>query len=225
MVDVCASPGDYGEMHRLMIFGVVVLAISACGGGENSCSAVSPCGGQIAPGRYRISSYCSNLKATIKSAVCPAGLTVDVGSMSATGTFTFNADGTYQAEATLTGSIVESVPSSCLRQASPGSSCSQLGQQQLRVAGSAVLSSGCSGTETCACSFSLGNLHSLTNGTWSTNGAVLTITPSNQRSSRSQYCATASTVSLVSTSTTDTLGGSLVMEELMGAANMVLTRE
>src|SRR6185503_2122026 len=85
------------------------------GAGPASCSSVNGCGGSVV-GAWTVSSSCLKLSGemdvSILSLSCP---TVPVtGSLTTTGSFVANADGTYVDNTTTTGSVTFPLAASCL---------------------------------------------------------------------------------------------------------------
>jgi hypothetical protein len=208
-------------MRTLSVTILLALTAGACGGSDGkSCSGAAPCGGEISPGRYKIASFCSSVMGNVPSAGCPAGITVASSNLSLTGTVTFNADKTYSTAGMASGSVVETIPQSCLAQGGLTLSCAQLSQLvQQDSPGSS-----CSGSGACTCTLVLDAQPTAATGTWATSGTTLTITPEGEAGSQSQYCATPSSVDVTSMAMNG-LGMSPMMGTLMGGTNMLLTKE
>jgi hypothetical protein len=179
----------------------VLLALSllaSCGGGDGqTCATPAACGGEIAPGRYKITSYCASVNGTIKSEFCPAGIAVNSFDLKVTGTMTFNADKTYSSMGTVGATIVEVIPAECLMRGAIRLTCEQL-TQSLRT--SMGMSGSCTGSGACTCTLTIADMPSMASGTYSTGGTSLTITPAGGDASVGQYCATPNQVSLSTTS-------------------------
>jgi hypothetical protein len=203
---------------------LMLSAMASCGGGDGSCSGGAPCGGEVNPGRYRVASFCSSITGTVKSDFCAAGITVQAGSFSASGTITFNADKTYQSDTTVGGSLVETIPAACLSQGGVQLTCAQLGQA-LQGPGSPSKGS-CSGTSDCTCTLKFEPQPTMTTGTYATAGTTLTTTPSGDSPSQSQYCATPTSLTLIA-DTRSMLGmmSPEMAEMVTGRSAMVLTKE
>jgi hypothetical protein len=197
-------------------------AVSSCGGGGGSCEGAAACGGEVNPGRYRIASYCSSVAGTVKSASCPAGITVQNASLEASGTITFNADKTYQSDATLTARFVEIIPAECLRRGTVSITCTQLDEMLQQPA--STTKGSCSGTSSCTCNLTLGPQHATAMGSYSTSDTILTTVTSAGSSSRSEYCATPGSLTLIS-DTMSGLGMPSAMQMLTGKSILVLARE
>jgi len=199
---------------------VAALAVSmatSCGGGDGSCGGAA-CGGEIAAGRYRISSFCSSITGTVQSPLCPMGTIAVVSSaLNVSGTITFNADKTYQSVTTLGGTIVEAFSGECL--AKVAGSCAQLNQTFGGRGGS------CTGTTVCTCTLRLAPQDGMAMGTYSTSGTTLTITPTGKNGSPGEYCATPTSLTILSS---PAMNGALmpgIASMQMGTSTMTLTRE
>jgi hypothetical protein len=97
-------------------------------GAMASCTSVSACGGNVV-GTWKVASSClklsGNMDVSLLSLACP---TVPVtGSISTTGTFVANADGTYTDNTRTTGSATFPVDASCLSISSVPVTCDKAG--------------------------------------------------------------------------------------------------
>jgi hypothetical protein len=204
---------------------LALAALAGCGGDGKSCVGGAACGGTIAAGRYKISSFCA-AGGTQMVQGCSAGISLDLSGISFTGTMTFNADKTYQTDTTGSGTFAETIPTQCLG-AGTGASvdCSKLGQGALSDPDTAMIFSAitCSGTTACTCSFTLKPQHEMAAGTYSTSGTTLTLSPVAGEPDSGGYCATPTQLTLTSDMG---MAGMMGMPE-MGSpqSNLVLTKE
>lgn len=200
---------------------LATLVASSCGGDGGSCAEGTPCGGEIVPARYKITSFCSSITGTVTSPSCPAGVTVVSTSLNFTGTITFNADKTYASQGSASGTIVETIPASCLSMGGLTVSCAQLSQAIQRNSPG----SSCSGSSSCTCTLNLNGQATMGSGTYATSGTTLTLTTAGGSPTSSQYCATPTSVTIMSSSMSNTMGMSGMMTMTMGSSTMVLTKE
>lgn len=203
---------------------LALAGLAGCGGGDKSCVGGAACGGTIAPGRYKISSFCAAVSGTQMVQGCSAGISIDLSGISFTGTMTFNADKTYQTDTTGSGTFSETIPTQCL--GGGGSvDCSKLAEGALSDPDTAMTFSAitCSGTTACACIFTLKPQHEMASGTYSTSGTTLTLTSAAGEPDSGGYCATPTQLTLTSDMG---MTGMMGMPE-MGSpqSNLVLTKE
>jgi hypothetical protein len=162
------------------------------GNGGGSCGTVQPCGGSVV-GTWNISTVCvldSSFLGFDQSQIC-AGAQFDVASVSAMGTSTYNADGTYQDTGNLKLTFKLTVPNSCF---SNGATCAGLNssfQQQIQQDPSSVNSASCvpSGSS-CVCTLGSPDQPVSEMGTYTTSGTSLTTTPTGGTPSTGPYCVT-----------------------------------
>jgi hypothetical protein len=203
-----------------VLVALTALSLPSCGGGDGgSCEGRAPCGGTIAAGRYKISSYCASASGPLKSEFCPAGISVDASDLTLTGTVTFNADMTYQSIATIGGTITEFIPAECLSSGGLRLTCEALSQslkEQPGVTGS------CTGSNGCNCTLTYDMESTMASGTYSTSGTQVTLTPSGGAGSTGDYCATPTEVSITVKSLTSMMG---MTDVPTSQSTMVLTKE
>jgi len=105
-----------------VVVGLISIAggLAACGGsagrtdgGSGSCHQVPPCGGSLL-GTWTITSWCGRVTPFID---CPGGM-FDESGLTKSGTITFNADLTFTAETTTSGTMRMTEPLACLPSAS-----------------------------------------------------------------------------------------------------------
>jgi hypothetical protein len=197
---------------------LAALSVTSCGDGDEGCGRAA-CGGEIAPGRYRVSNYCATLAAAPQPLEgCSAPITVNASGVTMTGQVTFGADKSYQSEVTIAGTIVETFPASCLSRGGIQLTCAQLDQALKASAGATFKAAGCTGTAGCTCTFTVDPRPSRASGTWATAGTALTLTPSGRPPGRPlPYCVSGSEVTIQSMSA--------AVMGAMDTSTMVLTRE
>lgn len=155
-------------------------ALGGCGGGDGaggSCVVGAACGGEIAAGRYKVTSFCAHLSEPLKVPDCDVGITVDYSGTSFTGHITFNADRTYNSELTPTGTFVEVFPAQCLNRNGVQTSCMQLnaGLQEAIDEDSSFSSVSCTGGSSCTCAFTFRERLQIGSGSYSTAGTTITL--------------------------------------------------
>ncbi len=193
-----------------------VLA-AGCGSSNNSsgppasCGKVAACGGDIV-GTWTVQGACTigSLATQTFGGSCPGATSSSAGT--ASGTITFNADMTYTAKITESGSETLEIPSSCTM----GASCSELQaafQQTAAADGDAGLS--LTGTCTtvssgCSCTISVPSTTDDESGTYSVSGDSLTLNTSQGTSSANigsgTYCVQGNTLHLISVSSSAGIG-------------------
>ncbi len=188
--------------------GFVAALLVGCGGSSNSkdddsgeCAAAAACGGNIV-GSWKISATCLtfDISSTMSNDNCPEQ-TTRVADWEMTGNLNFDADLSYSANATQIGTVVTTVPASCLMRQGITLTCAQLEDAlQTSLADSGFSSGTCSTSSGNGCACTLVTLPQSTNvtGTYTTTGAgVLTQTPTGgSPSGSSSYCVKGSTLTL-----------------------------
>jgi hypothetical protein len=188
------------NMEQVLSFGLIaglgaVIASCGGGGGSSACTDVAACGGNVV-GNWKINGTCFNtgnaVMASGLSSTCPSARTGNTN-VTATGTVSYKADRTFTQTTTTSGSVSVVLPASCLMQMGVTITCDQLNQvfkSTLANSGSAGASGGipnisCSnaGGGGCSCTTSIPSQTSMTSGTYSTSGSVLT-----QNGSSDDYC-------------------------------------
>lgn len=231
-------PARFSRSIPFLPLAVLTLgaALVSCGGGSSSnpaCAGGTACGGEIAAGRYKISSFCIP-SGSMPVEGCAAGVTVNTGNISVTGTFTFNADKTYQTDTTVGGSFAETIPSSCLTMQGVTVSCDQLNSivNSDPSASDSFSSIQCGGGGGgCTCTFALKPQHQTAAGTYSTSGTTLMLNPTNGGEPDSgPYCATPTQVTLLSSMSSLGMdmtmpGGMPGMKSMEASGSIVLTKE
>jgi hypothetical protein len=192
------------------------------------CPAVAPCGGDIT-GTWKLASDCGVGTGTVDE---QAGCTVYVSAAvsSASGTFTFNADGTYTAEASLSENDTFTFSSACFSSGGAAGTCAQvasaLGTEVMPTGPETTLSAWtCSPElEACACGVSLQVSNDTASGTYSTAGNALTATPSTATATTTGYCVQGSNLYLIPASQEVSMAGAMEVLNL-GGQLLILTKE
>ena len=190
------------RMRNLLVglIGLGAFYLTACGSSSDSgggCGTESACGGDVV-GTWQVSSSCLAVDASsmMGSMGCP-GATTSASGTKITGTITYSADKTFTSNLTTSGSLVITLPASCLTQQGVTVTCAQL-QQALNGTMNATFSSATC-TESgggCACSVALNAVTSNETGTYSTSGGVLTQTDTSGIPDDSNYCVQGGQLSL-----------------------------
>ena len=184
----------YVQRRLCGLFSSLALAsiLSSCGGGGGSCGKVQPCGGDVV-GTYNVSAACFD-SAALSMQIgmdCP-GASVSISGLKVSGTGSFNADLTYSINETISASLVETFPPSCLTMSGVTVTCAQLDQsiQALLIQNPGTYQSAhCSGSSSCSCTFVLASHTTSETGTYTTSGTTITTTDSTGTSSSTPYCA------------------------------------
>jgi hypothetical protein len=183
------------DMHRLVTLtlgALLVLFVGSCGGHTNgaSCPAsFTPCGGDIT-GTWTYQTSCN--VGALAGKQCP-GATTSVP-INASGSMTFNADGTFSEVVTIDTTGTETIPASCLGALTD---CTKL-DQTLSDQGLTVQITGCTGTasQSCTCTVSATGMLNAT-GKYTTAGNNFSLTVSGGTASvPSGYCVSGSQLEL-----------------------------
>ena len=204
-------------MGRLSSWAVVrfvaALFLVGCGGsseddGSGACPNVTSCGGDVV-GSWKITSTCLafDVPSTMGNDGCP-DQTTRVVDWQMSGNLNFNADLTYSANATQTGTVVTTLPAACLTRSGITLTCAQLEDGlQASLANGGFSSGTCSTSAGNGCACTLVTLPQSSNatGTYSTDGGVLTQTQTGGSPESSDYCVKGSSLT-VSPSASDMSG-------------------
>jgi hypothetical protein len=185
--------------------GVTFLACSSSGSSSSSsaggsCGTVSPCGGDIV-GTWKVVDACAGISSPSTTNGTCAGETVQVGSYTANGTITFNADMTYAVSVTQSFSEIATLPASCLTMNGITVTC-----DELTAALSATTQSDAgAGMTTCSasgssCNCTIGLSGSTTEmGTYTLSGDTFSTTSSSAgTTSSTSYCVQGNTLHVIS---------------------------
>lgn len=181
------------------------------GGGNGSggqCSGDVSCGGNVV-GTWDITSTCESGNSSSSQQGCTIQ-NIDASNLHETGSITFNADLSYSVTFTVSGSVNETVGSSCLTMGTTSLTCADFSsalQTILRSDGGDTISSvSCQGAVTsCVCSFGYATTTMTESGTYTTSGAMLTTTSTTSTSTTSttgpetqSYCVQGATMTVAS---------------------------
>jgi hypothetical protein len=195
-----------------------ITVLSSCGGGGgggSTCSNAAACGGSIV-GSWKITSSCVTVDTSsmVPDMDCPSATGMAEG-FKVTGSVSYAADLTYTSNTTVSGTVVVTLPASCLMQQGITLSCAQLQQGLQAAATDAGFSSAtCTGSSGCTCKLALAPQASTTSGTYTTTAAgLLTETETGGDASQSDYCVkgTALTVSPHTMAGMDGLSGTITL--------------
>jgi len=184
------------------LIGLGAFYLTACGGsssdsGGGGCGTASTCGGDVV-GTWQVSSSCVAVDASamMGNMSCP-GATTSTSGAKITGTITYAADKTFISNLTTSGTMVVTLPASCLTQQGVTVTCGQLQQVLNGMANSTFSSATCTASGGgCACSVALKPVTSTETGTYSTSGGVLTQTGTSGTPDDSDYCVQGSKLSV-----------------------------
>ncbi len=195
-------------MHRSVrwMIGLVVPAMVGCGGSSGgtpggqvgNCMPVAPCGGNLV-GTWKIVDSCSAGTASPNPS-CP-GETTQVSSLSVSGTYTFNGDGTYSASLSETAAETITIPTSCLSTSTIPATCDQLSMSLTGPistsddAGTGSTTGMCTtASGSCNCAFRLSVSSAMDTGTYATSGDTVRL---NESSISETYCVSGSALYLL----------------------------
>ena len=156
------------------------------------CPAVAPCGGDLG-GTWKLVSACGVGTGTVNE---QAGCMIDVSDAisSASGTYVFNADGTYMVEESLSENDTFTFPSACFSSNGVAATCAQvasaLDSEVMLTTTEATLSAWTCSPElgACTCGASLGISNLMASGTYTTAENTVTVTPSAAMAVTTGYC-------------------------------------
>ena len=180
---------------------------SGSSGGAGSCGNVAPCGGNIV-GAWTITNACANGSVTAAAGgSCPNEME-QIASLSASGTISFLADGTFSMATTTSISLGLTIPSTCLSQGGFTISCDAI-PTALGGADAGVTTTCMTSGANCDCTLSQGATDSTGTGTYTTSSTTVTITPSDDAGgapTTDSYCVQGNTLYLLQTSTSSDAG-------------------
>jgi len=222
------SPGSGGKSGA----GTGGQGTGGQGGQAQICSSMTPCGGAVV-GTWKVKSSCLSLTGEIDpmdvSANCPRQAIT--GSLTVSGTWTANANGTFTDDTKTMGSAKFNLDASCLVVSGAAMTCEKIGSSFEGLGFSSVVCTTMAGGS-CSCSAQValtGGLGLLTadpqtSGNYTKNGNVLTITGSATGQNYS-YCVSGSTLTITPQLSRPMLAGTLVFDAVgtgtggNGAAN------
>lgn len=141
-----------------------------------------------------------------------AGITSETKDIAMSGTVAYNGDKTYQASVTVTGTVVVTVPASCLTQQGVTLTCAQLQQSlESNAADEGYQSATCTDSGGCTCTMKLAPEVQATNGTYSTSGGTLTQIEAGGTPDDSAYCVKGTKLTLSPEGTMSSVTGSIVL--------------
>jgi hypothetical protein len=191
------------------------------GGGEASCSNVTPCGGDLV-GTWNVTSSCLTVSGDLS--VWYLGLdrceSVPVtGILEVTGTLTANADGTYSDNTTTRGEEQIDLPSACLEISGTRTTCARISAPLSSIGFASVGCADNAATGGCTCSATIDQaggigaapMYPSASGAYTAAGSTLMTTTDEQEYS---YCVseTTLTVTPLSPDATGTLTGTVVLQ-------------
>ena len=185
------------------------LTMSSCGGGNGSCGKVQPCGGSVV-GNYSVSVACfDNAALTMQIGMSCPGASINISGLNVSGSGSFNADMTYSINETISASLSETIPPSCLTMSGITLTCAQLDQSIqaiLTQSPGTYQSAHCAGSSSCTCTFVLAPQTTSETGTYTTSGTIITTTDSTGASSSSSYCVQGNELHMLSVDMTMPMG-------------------
>jgi hypothetical protein len=164
-----------------------------------TCGKVAACGGNIV-GTWSVAASCASPAAPM----IPGCTTASVKDVSATasGTSTFNSDGTFTLDSTQSGMETLVIPNSCLS----GASCSSLSAILSVGLGDAGTTASCTGSSSeCDCTLGLPASTSKEMGNYTVSGNTLT-TMANGTTTSADYCVQGNELHVISTATGNSAG-------------------
>jgi hypothetical protein len=174
--------------------------LAGCGGGSGGTCANSPaCGGNIV-GTWKITSACASASPSMFDMSCPGAS--ESGNLTATGTYTFNADMSYSTSVLVSGTVTVGLPASCLSMGGVTVTCDELNALFASGAGGmAAGSAHCSSAgSNCNCTISMTNSPQNDSGTYTTTAAGLLslMAGGGATSEQDDYCVSGGTALTIS---------------------------
>jgi hypothetical protein len=191
-------------------------AAGSSGSGGASCSDVTACGGDVI-GTWTVASSCLEVTGNLDVSGFGLGCTSlpVAGSLTVTGTWTANSDGTYSDNTSTSGNEQITVPAACLNVSGTTTTCDRIGGplQGLGYASincTAAMSGGC----TCLAvvqqtgGIGLASADPQKSGNYSTSGNVLTVDSTQQ-----SYCVSGNQLTWTPQSTGAITNGSILLQK------------
>jgi hypothetical protein len=188
---------------------------------EAACTAVDPCGGNVA-GTWVVAGSCLPVSGMADMSGFGLGCTAApvTGALEVSGTWTANPDGTFTDATTTTGDSRLDLPPGCLNISGTVTSCDRLGAALQALGYASVICTDAASGGGCTCAASVdqrGGLALLafgaaSSGTYTTANNVLTATGGSAIANAYAYCVSANQMVLTprATGTTGTLTGTIV---------------
>jgi hypothetical protein len=166
-------------VRELAVLNVALVFLTACGGDDDGieCSTFSACGGDPA-GEWNFVDACvDETEVSLGIEGCPEATATFGDDYAVSGTLSMNADGTYDVEQNLIGTLVLRVPLTCF--AGAPESCdeaSELLELECTASGS-----------DCECPDTT-EIDSEESGTWEVDGDSLTLIPDGEAGFTGEFC-------------------------------------
>jgi hypothetical protein len=188
----------YNSSNRIicLLGGIVLLATAGCGDDPDSpggaaCTMFTACGGNLAPGTYKVTSACTSRGVASITDTCKGS--AEVSDLKITGTRTLNANLTYSSTDVVLGTIKLALPSSCFTEFGV-SDCSELeeafqGDPDIMKEYKSVA---CSGTPVCTCLLTSRGTENKETGTYRIAGSAITFTATGEEPVEAEFCAAGS---------------------------------
>ena len=194
-----------------LVFAWVFITSLGCNGSSNGlggtgqCGSFTSCGGAIV-GTWRLTGECVNYPDAGVSTSDAGTSSCSLGQIATnpqlSGTLTFLSNGTYSVTSSMSGSTKFTYTAACMTDV--GMTCAQL-NSGLAAAADGGVSGSCASTSAgdCTCSESYSKVAGSEEGTYTTSGSSLTMTPSSSSSApgTTEYCVRGNTLTLRMTDT------------------------
>jgi non-reducing end alpha-L-arabinofuranosidase len=216
-----SSAGAVGAGGSFASGGVVGAGGSSSGGAAASCSNVTACGGSVV-GTWNVTSSCLKVSGQLDLSLVGAGCSTApvTGSLTVSGTWTANSDGTYTDNTMTSGDEQFTLAPSCLVISSTQTDCpgaaniiSSLGYSSVTC--TAATGGGCACSATVKQSGGAGVVSNIAspNGNYAPTGNLITIDNQTPYS----YCASGSTMTWTPQTTSPVTTGSIAFQKSDGA--------
>ncbi len=199
--------------------GAATGGTTGTGGGEASCEDVAACGGDVV-GTWNVTSSCLAVTNEVNMMGFGLGCTAAPvsGTLQVTGSWTFNADGTFTDATTTSGTEELALPAACLNISGTVTQCDRLGGALGSLGYASVTcadaaSGGCTCPATVQQTGGLGiaSFTTPTSGTYTVEGNAITI-----RDNQYSYCIAGTTMTITprsDTAVTGTVTGTVVFQK------------
>jgi hypothetical protein len=195
-------------------------ATGAGGSAGATCPNVTACGGALV-GAWTVTSSCLTISGALDLSLVGAGCPSApvTGSLTVTGTFTANADGTYNDDTITTGDEQFTLGPSCLVISSTPVTCDgaagiikNLGYSTLTCTPAAGGGCNCSGTARQTGGLGVLSVAPSTNSNYTTSGSVVTIS-NDGGDVRYSFCVSGNTLTVTPQITSPTMAGTIVLQK------------